>query len=206
MLRWFRDNFAAAEKAEAAALGIDPYDLLCQKAAAVPAGSNGLIFLPYLLGERAPIWDAEARGAFLGVGITHTRAHFLRAVFEGIVFNIYQVGQALVQTTGPLAVIYANGGFARSPFWVQLVADVFNLKVIVAETFESSAWGAALLGLQALQLIPDTNQALTPSDRQQAYLPNPERHAVYQQNFSIFEKLYPLLKDHLAAIGNLQKS
>ena len=205
ILRWFRDNFAAAEKAEALALGVDPYDILCEKAATVPAGSESLLFLPYLLGERAPIWDAQARGIFFGVGITHTRAHFLRAVFEGIVFGIYQVGQALTETTGPLDIIYANGGFARSPFWVQLVADIFNKKVIVAETFEGSAWGAAILGLQALQLIPDMAHVPTPSAHQQEYLPNPHHHAVYMQNFSIFEKLYPLLKDQMAIIDNLQK-
>jgi gluconokinase len=82
ILRWFRDNFAETEKAEALASGLDPYTLLCQEAATVPAGSDGLLFMPYLLGERAPIWDAQARGAFFGVSITHTRSHFLRAVFE----------------------------------------------------------------------------------------------------------------------------
>lgn len=205
ILRWFRDNFAQAEKAEAQRLGVDPYDILSQEAAAAPPGAEGLLFVPYLLGERAPIWDAQARGLFFGVSITHTRSHFLRAVFEGIVFGIYQVGQALTETTGPIEVIYANGGFARSPFWVQLVADIFNKKVILAETFESSAWGAAMLGLQALHLMPNINSLPNQSTQQQEYLPNPEQHAVYMQNFSIFEKLYPLLKDQLAAIGNLQK-
>ncbi|GEO05648.1 gluconate kinase [Adhaeribacter aerolatus] len=205
ILRWFRDNFAEAEKAEAAKLGVDPYDILSKEAATVPAGCEGLLFLPYLLGERAPIWDAQARGVFFGVSITHTRAHFLRAVFEGILFGIYQVGQALTETTGSIEVIYASGGFARSPFWVQLVADIFNKKVILADTFESSAWGAAIMGLQALHLTPAATQLPDPSAHQQEYLPNPDHHAVYMQNFSIFEKLYPLLKDQLAAIGNLPK-
>ncbi|KAA5544077.1 gluconokinase [Adhaeribacter rhizoryzae] len=205
ILRWFRDNFAEAEKAEAQRLGVDPYEILSQEAAAVPAGSEGLLFVPYLLGERAPIWDAQARGLFFGVSITHTKAHFLRAVFEGIVFGIYQVGQALTETTGPIDVIYASGGFARSPFWVQLVADIFNKKVILAGTVESSAWGAAMLALQALNLAPDTLSLPDQTAHEQEYLPNPKRHAVYMQNFSIFEKLYPLLKDQLAAIGNLPK-
>jgi len=205
ILRWFRDNFAEAEKAEAQRLGVDPYEILSKEAAAVPAGSEGLLFMPYLLGERAPIWDAQARGLFFGVSITHTKAHFLRAVFEGIVFGIYQVGQALTETTGPIEVIYASGGFARSPFWVQLVADIFNKKVILTETVESSAWGAAMLALQALNLAPDILSLPDQSTHEQEYLPNPERHAVYMQNFSIFEKLYPLLKDQLAAVGNLPK-
>ncbi|MGV3588092.1 MAG: gluconokinase, partial [Adhaeribacter sp.] len=175
ILRWFRDNFAEAEKTEAQRLGVDPYEILSKEAAAVPAGSEGLLFVPYLLGERAPIWDAQARGLFFGVSITHTNAHFLRAVFEGIVFGIYQVGQALTETTGPIEVIYASGGFARSPFWVQLVADIFNKKVILAETVESSAWGAAMLALQALNLTPDILSLPDQSTHEQEYLPNPER-------------------------------
>ncbi|MDB5260960.1 MAG: carbohydrate kinase [Adhaeribacter sp.] len=205
ILRWFRDNFSETEKPEALAAGIDPYEILCREAEVVPAGANGLLFLPYLLGERAPIWDAQARGVFFGIGITHTRAHLLRAVFEGIVFGIYQVAQALTETAGPLEVIYANGGFARSPFWVQLVADIFNKKVILTETFESSAWGAALLALQALDITPAAAPVPTHA-AQQEYLPNPDRHAVYLQNFSIFEKLYPLLKEQMAAISALQQN
>lgn len=200
ILRWFRDTFAPDLKLEARQQGIDAYDLILKEAAAVPAGAAGLLFLPYLLGERAPHWDAEARGVFFGINISHTRAHFARAVVEGIVFNMYQVAQALEETTGPITSIFANGGFARSTFWVQLVADIFNKKVYLTDTVETAAWGAALLVAEALY-IP-ANPFLLPNTE---YLPDPEQHAAYLRHFTIFEKLYPLLKTSLQEITTLQK-
>ncbi|WP_026463580.1 gluconokinase [Adhaeribacter aquaticus] len=200
ILRWFRDNFGYLEQEEAKALGVDAYDLLLQQAATIPAGAAGLLFLPYLLGERAPIWDAQSRGLFFGLSITHTRAHMLRAVLEGIMFGMYQVAQALEETTGPIDVIFANGGFARSEFWVQLLADVFNKRVVLSETIESGAWGAALLTLQVAGIQPEI---LVDSSAKE-YYPSPENHASYKQNFAIFEKLYPLLKEQMAQISALQ--
>jgi gluconokinase len=201
VLRWFRDNFYATEKAAAQKEKTSIYDLMSEQAATVPAGAQGLLFLPYLLGERAPVWDAQARGSFFGLGIMHGRPHLLRAVYEGIIYGIYEVAQAVIATTGPIRVIYASGGFARSPFWVQMVADIFNLKVIISQTVESSAWGAALLGLQAIQPGFTFKETTEPAEE---YLPDPEQHARYMQNFTIFEKLYPLLKEEMAAIGALQ--
>ena len=203
ILRWFRDAFGAGLQEQAQAQGIDAYDLLIAQAAAVPAGSQGLIFLPYLQGERAPIWDAAARGVFFGIGIHHSQAHFCRAVLEGILFNIYQIGRALEAASGPIREIHAGGGFARSRFWVQLLADIFQKKVYITETIESSAWGAALLGLEALQWQAGPGEAL-PGKNQQEFVPDPEKHAVYQQNFSIFEKLYPLLKAPMAQMQDWQ--
>lgn len=197
ILRWFRDTFAAGLKQQAQAQGREAYELMIEQAATVPAGAQGLLFLPYLQGERAPIWDAAARGVFFGIGIHHTQAHFCRAVLEGIVLGIYQVGQALEETTGPIREIHAGGGFARSSFWVQLLADTFGKQVFVTETIESSAWGAALLGLEALGSAPAAQESL-PAQKRQEFVPDPEKHSIYQQNFSIFEKLYPLLKETMA--------
>jgi len=205
ILRWYRDTFGAAEIAEAREKGLAAYDLLLQHAATVPPGADGLVFLPYLLGERAPIWDAQARGVFFGINPNHTKAHFTRALLEGIIFGVYQVNQALEETTGPVEVIYANGGFARSAFWVQLTADIFGKKVYVQETVESSAWGAALLGLQALNINP-TLPEQDASATDQVFLPNLEHHARYKKNFHIFEKLYPLLKEPMDLVSKLQQT
>ncbi|MGV3505253.1 MAG: gluconokinase [Adhaeribacter sp.] len=199
ILRWFRDQFAADLKQQAQGQNKDPYELLIAQAATVPAGAQGLVFLPYLLGERAPIWDAAARGLFFGVGIHHTRAHFGRAVLEGILMGLYQICRALEENTGPIHEIHAGGGFARSAFWVQLLADIFNKKVILTETVESSAWGAALLGLEALGWQREADLPATPKN-QQVFLPQAANHAVYLQNFSIFEQLYPLLKEPMARL------
>jgi len=205
VLRWYRDTFGTTEKAAALAKELNAYDLLLQGAANVPPGADGLLFLPYLLGERAPIWDARARGVFFGITPAHTKGHFTRALLEGIIYGIYQVSQALEEMIGPIQVIYANGGFARSAFWVQLVADIFGKKVCVQETVESSGWGAALLGLQALAIPPILPEpAAAQTDK--VFLPNLEHHARYKKNFHIFEKLYPLLKEPMGLVSQLQET
>ena len=205
ILRWYRDTFGIAEKAEAREKGVEAYELLLHQAATVPPGADGLLFMPYLLGERAPIWDAQARGVFFGINPNHTKAHFTRALLEGIIFGVYQVSQALEETTGPIDLIYANGGFARSAFWVQLAADISGKKVCVQETVESSAWGAALLGLQALGIKPTPPEpAALPGNH--VFLPNLEHHARYKKNFHIFEKLYPLLKEPMSLVSQLQET
>ncbi|RDC65307.1 gluconokinase [Adhaeribacter pallidiroseus] len=205
LLRWFRDQFGASETQLAHDLSADTYELLLQKAATIPAGSDGLLFLPYLLGERAPIWDADARGVYFGLNVTHTRAHMLRALLEGVLFGLYSVANALMQVTGPIDVIYANGGFAKGDFWVQMLSDMFNQEIRVTESVESSALGAAMMGMLALKIIPDFEgiEKLVPVAR--TYHPKPEHHATYQQLYEIYEGLYPKLKQDFAAITALQK-
>ncbi|MBB6612429.1 gluconokinase [Pontibacter sp. Tf4] len=195
LLQWFRDTFYPSETASARTLNEDPYALLCHEAETIPAGADGLLFLPYLLGERAPIWDAGARAGFIGLQLHHTRAHFVRALLEGITFNLYSVAQALEQLTGPIHKVYANGGFSRSPFWVQLLADVFNKEVHLTETYESSAFGAAILGLYALGRINSLEEAAQLVTISKTYTPNPGNNRLYQQIYRIFETLYPKLKE-----------
>ncbi|WP_161890648.1 gluconokinase [Pontibacter russatus] len=201
VLRWCRDNFYTLEAAAARLKHTDPYDLLNEKAAAVPAGSDGLVFLPYLLGERAPIWDPLARACFFGVHYNHTREHFLRAMMEGVIFGMYSVGLALEQTVGPVEVIYANGGFSRSSLWVQMLADVFNKKVHLTDTVEGSAFGAAIMGMYALGHIPSLEDAADMIQVKQTFVPDPQLHTRYMQNYAQFEALYPVLKDDFRNAG-----
>ncbi len=203
VFRWFRDNFSPLEIREAAEKGIDPYELLAEKAANIPAGADSLLFLPYLLGERAPHWDANSKGVFFGVNIKHTRDHFLRALLEGVIFGLYSVGKALQETTGNIDTIYATGGFVRSELWVQILADVFNKKVAIAESYESSCLGAAVLGMKALGLIDRVEEVerLVPVSR--VFEPDEEKHREYMKVYAIYERLYGLLKDEFVNIGNL---
>lgn len=124
----------------------------------VPPGADGLLFLPYLLGERAPIWDASARGAFVGLAIEHRREHMIRAAMEGVLLHLHTIGSILAEQT-PLRRIVAGGGFAKSPLWLQMLADVFQLPVEAPAMVESSALGAVMLGRKALNLnkMPDPN-------------------------------------------------
>ncbi|MCC9166256.1 gluconokinase [Pontibacter harenae] len=203
-LRWFRDNFGETEMVEALKQQVNPYVLLCNEAATVPVGADGLIFLPYLLGERAPIWDANARGCFFGVHLNHKREHFIRALLEGVIFSVYSVGKALEETVGPVSVIYASGGFSRSEVWVQMLADIFNKKVLLAETPEGSAFGAAIMGMYALGIVKGLEEAEQMVHITRTFVPNEAVHQQYQKNFSIFEALYPKLKDSFSQISSLQ--
>ena len=205
IFRWFRDNFSQIERATAESLGIDTYELLTKEASKVTAGANGLIFLPYLLGERAPHWDANSKGVFFGINITHKREHFLRALLEGVIFGVYSVGKALEETTGNIDTIYATGGFVRSELWVQMLSDVFNKKVVVAESYESSCLGAVVIGMKAIGLINNIEEVEKLVPIAQTFTPNIENHEVYMKTFEIYERLYLKLKDEFVSIGLLQK-
>lgn len=205
IFRWFRDNFSQIELAQAEASGVDTYELLTAEASKVPAGANGLIFLPYLLGERAPHWDANSKGVFFGINITHKREHFLRALLEGVIFGIYSVGKALEETTGNIETIYATGGFVRSELWVQMLADVFNKKVVIAESYESSCLGAAVIGMKAIGIIKNIEEVEELVPISKIFQPNKENHEVYMKTFEIYERLYTKLKDEFVSISLLQK-
>lgn len=156
----------------------------------IPAGSDGLLFLPYLYGERAPVWDAGASGHFRGIRAGHSRAHFGRAVLEGICLNLFQITQALITLGGPIKLIYADGGFTQSPVWIQLLADVMGIPLLVSPNPHASAKGAAMLAMEA------TGSALkmevTASTK--TYQPRATIHRKYQEVFEQFKEIYPSAK------------
>ncbi|OWA50222.1 Gluconokinase [Hypsibius exemplaris] len=125
------------------------YEAFLHTASTVSAGSDGLLFLPYILGERAPLWNSKARGVFFGLDAGHTSAHLVRAAMEAVIYNMYAIGRILMEKQA-VSVIYASGGFTESDFWLQLLTDVFALPVFVPENENSSALGAVMVGLQAL--------------------------------------------------------
>lgn len=204
VFRWFRDNFSLQEVKTAKEMDIDTYDLLTEKASKIPAGSDGLIFLPYLLGERAPYWDACSRGVFFGINIKHTREHFIRALLEGVIYGIYDVGKALEETMGNIDTIYATGGFARSHLWVQILADVFDKKVLIAESYESSCLGAAVLGMWALGLIEEIEDVENMVPISNEYIPDEKNHKIYIETFKIYSDIYKNLKDDFRRVAQLQ--
>jgi gluconokinase len=158
------------------------------QASDVKPGSDGLIFLPYLLGERAPIWNADAKGVLFGVQINHSQASMVRASLEGIVYCLYGISQAIMEQA-EIRNIYATGGFARNELGLQILADTFNLPVLVCETVENSAWGAAKCGMMALG-IPVSDETII----SKKYFPDAGNHSVYAKGFLKFQRLYELLK------------
>ena len=205
VLRWVRDEFAAAETETAKRLGIDPYDVLTRIAARVPAGSAGLLFHPYLAGERAPLWNADLRGSFFGLAMHHRKEHMIRAVLEGVLMNLHTILPAVEALIGPTRVIKATGGFARSPMWRQMLADVFDREVVVPESIESSCFGAAMLGLYALGTISSLDEVAALVGSTHRHRPDPAAAAAYAELAPIYAAIPRQLTEQYRAITAFQQ-
>ena len=203
-LKWFRDQFCQAECQTAAQMGEDPYTLMSQEAAQSPIGANRLVYLPYLMGERSPLLDADARGAFIGLSGIHARRDLLRAVMEGVIYSMRQNLEVLRGMGIAPAEMRACGGGARSPFWRQMMADVFALPVRTVKNTEGPALGAAILGGVAAGLyadIPSACAALIQENEPQ--LPDVQRHVDYEKYYDLYVSLYPALKDAYHTLARL---
>ncbi|GGG92737.1 gluconokinase [Staphylococcus pragensis] len=206
ILRWLRDELLASEVETAKRLGVDPYDVLTKIASRVKPGAEGLIFHPYLAGERAPLWNADARGSFFGLTLSHQKEHMIRAALEGVLYNLYTVYLALVEVMNETpSTIKATGGFAKSEVWRQMMADIFDTDLIVPESYESSCLGACVLGLKALGEIEDFSIIEKMVGTTNAHQPNQETVKVYQQLVSIFINLSRSLEERYAEIADFQR-
>ncbi|WP_432714475.1 gluconokinase [Pedobacter sp.] len=179
----------------------DTYKKFFQSVKEVPAGSAGLLFLPYLTGERAPIWDSESSGAFFGVKLQHERRHFSRAVVEGICFAMKSVLEAMEENASEITHIHISGGFLKSKVWVQMLADVTGKNLVVVQTEDASAVGAAFLAMKVaglLQKYPTANY-----QQLKVVTANTANATIYRSNFSIFKKLYGALKESMHTLYEL---
>jgi len=206
ILRWLRDELLASEVETAKRLGVDPYDVLTKIASRVKPGADGLIFHPYLAGERAPLWNANARGSFFGLTLSHQKEHMIRAALEGVLYNLYTVYLALVEVMNETPnTIKATGGFAKSEVWRQMMADIFDTDVIVPESYESSCLGACVLGLKALGDIEDYSMIENMVGTTHAHQPNQDTVNIYQQLVTIFINLSRTLEDRYDEIADFQR-
>lgn len=165
-----------------------------EEAFRAPAASRGLLFLPYILGERAPMWDARARGAFIGLTWEHTRAHQIRAMLEGNAYALYQICELLVALGVPVGEVAASGGFLKTPAWAQLCSDVFGLPFVQSSPEDASSLGAAMLGWRFLH--PGSGWTSLPSAAASTarWEPDSNLHETYQRSYQLFRDLYPLLE------------
>src|SRR5699024_1703245 len=205
VFRWVKDQLFAPEKITAEQMQVSTYDILTKIAQKIPAGSDGLLFHPYLGGERAPIWNAYARGSFFGLTRKHTRAHMVRAALEGIVYNLYVVMLTIEKITGKPKKIQATGGFARSALWRQMLADIFEQDVTIPESFESSCLGAAVLGMYALGYIDDLSAVKDMVGVTDVHKPNEENFQVYRELLPIWIRLSRVLEPEYKSIAEFQK-
>lgn len=191
-LRWFRDHFDVAVDAHD---GRDPYDRLTQEALRAPPGADGVLWAPYLMGERTPHLDAHARAALVGLSASHTRAHIIRAVLEGVAFSLRDSLTILEEMRVPVESIRLGGGGARSGLWQQIQADIYGRRVELLTAEEGAAYGAALLagvGAGAWESVDAACQrAITVASRVD---PEPEVVARLDAQYAKFRRLYPALK------------
>ncbi|MFC5735482.1 gluconokinase [Cytobacillus gottheilii] len=206
VLRWIRDELAASEVETAKRLGIDPYDVLTKIAERVRPGADGLLFHPYLAGERAPLWNPDVRGSFFGLTLSHKKEHMIRAALEGVVYNLYTVFLALTACMdSPVTRIQATGGFARSEVWRQMMADIFGTEVAVPESYESSCLGACLLGLYATGKIDSFERVSDMVGSTFKHTPMEEASKEYRQLIPIFISLSKVLEEDYTRIAQYQR-
>ncbi|HIW73048.1 MAG TPA: xylulokinase [Firmicutes bacterium] len=203
-LKWFRDNFCGAEKEAAAQMGVDPYVLMDKEAETVPAGANRLLYLPYLMGERTPHLDPDARGVFFGLSAIHTKKDMLRAVMEGVAYSLNDCLSVFREMGVAIRDMMACGGGGSSSLWRQMLADLYACEVKTLASREGPALGAALLagvGAGVYASVPEACDAVIRTDRVQS--PIPENTAQYAPYYRLYTELYPALKTAFARLGTL---
>jgi xylulokinase len=194
-LRWFRDTFATSSNGTAAS-----YDQLTAEAASVPSGSDGLLWTPYLMGERTPHLDGNARGALVGLTASHTRGHVVRAILEGVAFSLRDTFTLFQEMNVPVSSIRLGGGGARSPLWRQIQADVYGHSVEIVEAEEGAAYGAALLAGVGAGVWPSVDAACAAAVRVASQVdPKPDAVATLNASYTAFRLVYPATRKILSS-------
>ncbi len=197
VLKWYAEMFLRKNLNTAA-----DYNAILDEVKLIKPGAEGLIFLPFILGERAPIWDSEASGVFFGVRNYHTQGHFTRAVIEGISLALYSIANAMESSGLLIEEIHVSGGFVHSEEWLQILADIFNKKISLINAEDASAVGAAYLGMKSLNLIDDYYDLKPKADA--TYLPIESNHRIYREAFSVYESLCKKLLPDMEAVAGLR--
>ncbi len=179
LVQWFAEKILK-EKVDVNSFG--------ERASKVTPGAEGLIFVPYLLGERAPVFDPDATGVFFGIRQLHSQEHFMKALLEGVGFALRSIAEIVEANSGGYDKVVASGGFIKSPHWVQIISDIFGKEFIVRGTEDASALGAALIGFKAMGIEVDFKFS-----QERAFHPDLHNHKKYTQYFSVYKNLYPHL-------------
>ena len=204
-LKWFRDNFCGSEKETAKYMGVDEYYLMDKEAATVPVGANRLLYLPYLMGERTPHLDPDARGVFFGLSAMHTKKDMLRAVMEGVSYSLRDCVEVFREMKINVSDMMACGGGGSSPLWRSMLADLYGCPVKTASSKEGPALGVALLALTGAGVyssVPEACKAVVRIDKTQQ--PDAANVPEYEKYYRLYTEIYTALKEKfqkLAALG-----
>jgi xylulokinase len=195
-LRWFRDHLCAEETQKARQSKVDVYDLIIKHVEQVPAGSDGLIFLPYLMGERTPHLDPQARGVWFGLTASHTRGHMIRSILEGVAFSLRDSLEIFRELSIPVEQARATGGGSRSSVWRQIQADVYGKELALLQQSEGSAFGAALLAGVGVRTYSSPQEAASVAICiSEKIHPDSIRTAQYDRVYRIYRSLYPATRE-----------
>jgi xylulokinase len=190
---WLKNQVCRAEAAEALEKGVSPYDLINAQIEKSPIGAGGIIFLPYLLGERAPRWNVDARGAFIGLKMENERKDLLRSVLEGVTMNLGIILEILRKSIDIQEILVIGGG-AKGPVWRQIMADVYNAKIKVPLLLEeATSMGAAVTGGVGVGLFKDFDVIDRFIEVQSVHMPNPSSVKAYEPVKELFELSYQSL-------------
>jgi xylulokinase len=193
-LMWFRDVLCQEEKRQAATQGISSYELVSNMAASVPSGSDKLIFLPWLSGERAPVLDHYARGGWIGLKMSHTKSHMARAVMEGVAYHLRWICESMQRLGFHIEGFNSIGGGCNSKIWVQIISDVTGRTLnIVKNHLEAGAAGAALTVAVGLGVHPDMDSVDDLIEISKVVKPNPINHLRYDDLYNEYRELYTAL-------------
>jgi len=204
-LRWFRDNFCREEISEAKIKDTDPYEIMTAAAAKISTGSEGLLFLPYLTGERTPHANPLARAIFFGATSRHTKAHFIRAILEGVTFGLRD-GIEIMENLGlPIRQVRISGGGARSDLWCQIMADIFGKELVRTENPDTTALGSAILAAAGVKYFKNVPEACHRMVRtREVFRPDKKNNKIYNQIYGIFQKLYPSVAPFFDSVAKLR--
>ena len=200
---WYKNALGAAEAAEAEASGRNVFDILTQQAAEAPAGSEGLLFLPYLSGERTPHPDPLAKGTWFGMSLRHSKSHITRSVLEGITYGMNDSLQLMRDLGLEINEVRASGGGAKSDFWLQMQADIYRSKVVTTNVTEGAAFGAAVLAGVASGVYSDIDTAARQIVKSTGGTNPGINEAIYSDYYPEYQALYPALKDRFASISKV---
>jgi xylulokinase len=198
---WLRNEIGTFEKSSAAAFGLNAYDIMNQEIRSSPPGANGVVFLPYLLGERTPRWNPDAKGAFLGLTLEHTRADLLRSVMEGITLNL-SIILDIFRTQVPVREITVIGGGANGDVWRRIMADVYQAEILRPSLLEeATSMGAAIIGGVGCGVFPSFDVAdrfITVTERTR---PDPSTEGVYRKAKDLLNDCYTALEPLFPRLG-----
>ena len=203
-LKWFRDNFCNAEKETAKLMDVDTYYLMDKETDTVPIGANRLLYLPYLMGERTPHLDPDARGVFFGLSAMHTKKDMLRAVMEGVSYSLRDCVEVFKQMNVSVSDMMACGGGGSSPIWRQMLADLYGCPVKTASSKEGPALGVAILagvGAGLYSSVPEACREVIKTDKIQQ--PIAEHIPEYEKYYQLYTEIYPALKASFKKLASI---